>query len=139
MQLLFYFAIVAASVYFFGCIQASLITTSTRSQQNPLSVSSYPETATTVLDIPVQFFSVTPDLLKLIVSVDIDTGLFLLPEMPSNILLVKLVCELRLNSKQVTAITYLVKKFSHNDTASEKLLKGVRSKKVKTLIYFIYF
>jgi hypothetical protein len=139
MQLLFYFAIVAASVYFFGCIQASLITTSTRSQQNPLSVSSYPETATTVLDIPVQFFSVTPDLLKLIVSVDIDTGLFLLPEMPSNILLVKLVCELRLNSKQVTTITYLVKKFSHNDTASEKLLKGVRSKKVKTLIYFIYF
>lgn len=126
-RLAFYFATAAAVVCFFGSIRSTITGLTTISLQNSTNAYSVSGTSDASLDIPVQTFSVSPELLQVVVSFDTASGLFLLPETPSNTILAKLMHALRSNSKRVVAITYLVKKFTHFDPASEKMITGVRT------------
>lgn len=131
MRLLPFFFATAAAACFLCCIRASPITPASisLSLQNPLNASSLAGISSSIGNIPVASFSISPELLNLFVSSDSTSGLFLLPEKPSNAILVKLVFALKSNSKRVVAITYLMKRLTHYDPTSEFFLKGVRNTK----------
>lgn len=138
-RLAFHFATAAAVVCFLGSIRATITGLTTISLQNSTNAYSVSGTSVASLDIPVQSFSVSPELLQVIVPFDTANGLFLLPEKPSNTLLAKLMHSLRSNSNRVGAITYLVKKFTHYDPASVKLITGVRTQKLNYIYILSLF
>ena len=110
---IFYFtAAVACFLSLFCCIFVSASVSVSSSREN--------------FDFPVDAFSVSPGLISGIVPFNESQSLFLLPDSPSNAVLVKLINALSSNSKRIGILIYMVRQFSHYDPASAEMFQNVR-------------